>query len=156
MDQPLQKSEFESLIGYNPQRVQAVAVYCSDGRYGEQIDELMNRGLGLPRYDRLAVPGGAACLAGHFYTYREEEGVQEQLRFLVSVHKVRRVVLIAHQNCAFYTDRLHVASLQLETLQHQDLIKAARRVQRFGLDLQIDVFYARLKGDIVCFESFGI
>ena len=30
--------------------------------------------LGLPRYDRLAVPGGAACLAGYFATYREEEG----------------------------------------------------------------------------------
>jgi carbonic anhydrase len=156
MDQHPQKSGFESLIGYNPDRVQAVAVYCSDGRYGEQIDELLNRGLGLPRYDRLAVPGGAACLAGHFYTYREEEGVMEQLRFLVTVHKVRRVVLIAHQNCAYYTDRLQVAPLQLETKQHEDLIKAARRVQRFGRDLQIDVFFARLKGDVVCFESFGV
>lgn len=156
MEQRAEESGFESSIGYNPLRVQAVAVYCSDGRYGEQIDEFLIRGLGLPRYDRLAVPGGAACLAGHFYTYREEEGVLEQLRFLVSVHKIKRVVLIAHQNCAFYSDRLRVAPLQLETKQREDLTKAARRVQRFGLGLQIDVFFARLKGDVVCFESFGV
>lgn len=156
MDQRAERSSFESLIGFNPQRVQAVAVYCSDGRYGEQIDELLNRGLGLPRYDRLAVPGGAACLAGHFYTYREEQGVLEQLRFLVSVHNVRRVVLIAHDKCAFYSDRLQVAPLQLETKQREDLIKAVRRVQRFGLDLQIDVFFAHLKGDVVCFESLDV
>jgi hypothetical protein len=156
MDQLIERSGFQSSIGYKSNRVQAVAVYCSDGRYGEQIDEFLSRGLGLPRYDRLAVPGGAACLAGHFYTYREEEGVLEQLRFLVSVHKVRRVVLIAHQNCAFYSDRLHVAPLHLETRQHEDLMKATRRVQRFGLDLQIDVFFARLNGDVVCFESFDV
>ena len=34
--------------------------YCSDGRWGEAFDEFCHAGLGLPRYDRFAVPGGPA------------------------------------------------------------------------------------------------
>src|SRR6185369_10887311 len=83
---------------FDANRIRAAAVYCSDGRYGEHFDDLLQNALQLPRYDRLAVPGGAACLAGHFHAYREEEGVAEQLRFLVQIHDVRRIVLIAHQD----------------------------------------------------------
>jgi hypothetical protein len=88
----------------------------------------MHLALKLPRYDRLAVPGGAACLASHFSAYREEEGVIEQLRFLVHVHDLERVVLVAHEGCAFYTERLHVSPLQLESQQYDDIKKAVRRV----------------------------
>lgn len=38
----------------------AVAVYCSDSRYGNHPDEFLRPHLGLPRYDRLALPGGPA------------------------------------------------------------------------------------------------
>src|SRR5262245_56949242 len=114
---------FESSVRYYPNRIRAAAVYCSDGRFGDQVDELMHTALKLPRYDRLAVPGGAACLASHFETYREEEGVVEQLRFLFQVHSIERVVLIAHEGCAFYLQRLHVSPLQLQSQQHDDIKK---------------------------------
>ena len=143
---------FESSLPFESGRIRAVAVYCSDGRFGEQVDELLQSHLGLPRYDRLAVPGGAACLARHFQTYREEEGVTEQLRFLVSVHKVQRVVLIAHEGCAFYSERLHVSPLQLETQQRDDISKAIRRVRQFGFDLEVAAFFARLDGATVRFD----
>ena len=63
----------------------------------------------LPRYDRLALPGGPACLATSFPVYHAEQAVIEQLRFLVQVHLLERVILIAHQDCAFYTERLHIS-----------------------------------------------
>lgn len=72
-----------SPIPFDENRIRAAAVDCSDGRFGEQIDHLLHVRLQLPLYDRLVVPGGAACLAGHFNAYREEEGVAQQLRFLV-------------------------------------------------------------------------
>jgi hypothetical protein len=134
---------YESGAAFDPQRIRAAAVYCSDGRFGDQCDELMHEALGLPRYDRLAVPGGAACLASHFLTFREEEGVVEQLRFLVECHELQRVVLIAHQDCAFYTRRLRVSPLQLETQQREDMRKAMRRVQRIRGSIQVDGFFAR-------------
>jgi hypothetical protein len=36
----------------------------------------------------------------------EEQGVVDELHFLVEAHELRRVVLIAHQSCAFYAARL--------------------------------------------------
>ena len=134
---------FESSVVFDANRIHAAAVYCSDGRFGEQFDDLLHNALQLPRYDRLAVPGGAACLARHFATYREEDGVIEQLRFLVRVHGIEQVVLIAHENCAFYSERLNVSPLQLEAQQREDIHKAVSRVRMLSHSLTIRAFFAR-------------
>jgi hypothetical protein len=147
---------FESSARFDDRRVQAAALYCSDGRWGEQIDDLLHNSLKLPRYDRLAVPGGAACLAGHFATYREEEGVAAQLRFLVEVHRLEQLVLIAHEGCAFYTDRLHVSPLQLEQRQRDDMQKAIRHVRGFGRHLQVRGFLGWRDGDRIRFEPIEL
>ena len=52
-------------------RIHAASIYCSDGRFGEQMDEFLHQGLGLPRYDRLAVPGGPACCSGELSVFWE-------------------------------------------------------------------------------------
>jgi hypothetical protein len=148
---------FTSRVPFDNGRIRAAAVYCSDGRFGEQFDDLMKNSLQLPRYDRLAVPGGAACLARHFVSFREEEGVAEQLRFLIDVHGLQRVVLIAHQDSAFYTKRLKISPLLLKTQQHDDLAKAVKRVQSLGPNLRIDVFFARPNTDkTVSFETVSL
>ena len=143
---------FESTCPFGAERIEAAAVYCSDGRFGEQVDELLQTALALPRYDRLAVPGGSACMAGHFPTHLEEKGVAEQLRFLVEAHHLQRVVLIAHEDCAYYTHKLRISPLQLESQQKIDMGKAIRRVQRFGRHLQVDAFFARKHHGKIRFE----
>lgn len=148
--------DFASRIPYDINRIGAAAVYCSDGRFGEQIDELLHGWLRLPRYDRLAIPGGAACLAGHFNAYREEEGVAEQLRFLVGVHELRRIVLIAHQGCAYYSEWLRVPPLQIEARQQEDLAKAVRAVKRYGAEIEVLAYFARRTGEQVTFERVEV
>src|SRR5438105_4242881 len=93
------KGIYTSQIPFDQQRIGAAAVYCSDGRFGEQMDEFLQKGLALPRYDRVAVPGGAACLAGHLSAYHAKEAMEQQLHLLIQVHGLRRIVLIAHQDC---------------------------------------------------------
>ena len=147
---------FQSRVAFDSGRIHAAAVYCSDGRFGEQFDDFMRNALSLPRYDRLAIPGGAACLARHFSLYREEEGVSAQLRFLIDVHALKRVVLIAHQDCAFYTHRLRISSLQLESQQRTDMFTAVERVHALGSHLQVDVFFARKqRDDVLHFEPLS-
>ena len=138
---------YTSSVPFDPERIGAVAVYCSDGRFGDQFDDLLHNALKFPRYDRLAVPGGAACLANHFATYREEHGVVEQLKFLVDVHGLKHVVLIAHEGCAFYTHRLQVSPLQLESQQQEDMRKAMRRVHSISHRLIVHAFFARKQFD---------
>jgi len=51
---------------WNPERIGAIAIYCSDGRWGEAFDEFCHEGLHIPRYDRFAVPGGPLWLVMRF------------------------------------------------------------------------------------------
>jgi hypothetical protein len=145
---------YQSRVRFDENRIRAAALYCSDGRFGEQFDDFLHNSLALPRYDRLAVPGGPACLAGHFLAFREEEALVEQMRFLIRVHCLERVVLIAHQDCAFYTERLRVSRTQLEQRQQEDVEAAVRRIHWLAGHLPVDVFFARKHADgAIRFES---
>ena len=147
---------YESKIKYEVSRIHAAAVYCSDGRLGEHFDEFLQNGLSLPRYDRVSLPGGPACLAGHPQAHLEEQGVVDELQFLVEVHGLKRVVLIAHSGCAFYGNRLELKEPRLELVQKADLVRAAAFVHRVtGLD-HIDAHFARLTDDRVVFERVDV
>ena len=138
---------YASRLPYNSARIHAAAVYCSDGRIGEHFDDFLQIGLGLPRYDRVALPGGPACLASHPEALLEEQGVVDELKFLVEVHGLTRLVLIAHQSCAFYINRLRLAEPRLEMVQKADLVRAAAYVHRVtGLE-EIEAYFARLRPD---------
>jgi hypothetical protein len=154
---------YESRLPYDATRIRAAALYCSDGRIGEHFDDFLQNGLGLPRYDRVALPGGPACLASHPEALLEEQGVVDELKFLVEVHGLTRIVLIAHQSCAFYKTRLKLAEPRVELVQRADLVRAAAYVHRVtGLD-KIEAYFARLeagaaKGDagVVRFERVEV
>lgn len=134
----------------------AAALYCSDGRIGEHFDDFLHNGLGLPRYDRLCLPGGPSCLAGYPQAHLEEQGVLDELKFLVEVHRLRRVVLIQHQGCAFYASRLELKEPRMELVQRADLVRAAAFVHRVtGLEA-IDAFFARLNGGAIEFERVAV
>jgi hypothetical protein len=142
---------YASSMPYDVTRMPAAAVYCSDGRYGEQMDEFLHHGLGLPRYDRVAVPGGAACLASHLVTMREEGALDRQLRFLVEAHELDRVVLIAHQDCGYYK-RMRVRAKSLEDQQFEDLAKAAKRISEYVRGLEVEAYFARKVEGFVRFD----
>jgi hypothetical protein len=147
---------YTSSVAYESKRIHAAAVYCSDGRVGEQFDDFLQNGLGLPRYDRVALPGGPACIAGHQQASLEEQGVMDELQFLAEVHGLKRVVLIAHQACAFYTQRLELVEPRLEMVQRADLVRAAAFVHRVTGIERIEGFFARLEGSKVRFEPVAV
>jgi hypothetical protein len=145
-------SHYESRLPYNSARIHAAAIYCSDGRLGEHFDDFLEQGLKLPRYDRVTLPGGPACLAGHAQAHLEEQGVMDELQFLVEVHGLKRVVLISHQSCAFYSSRLELKEPRMELVQKADLVRAAAFTHRVtGLNA-IEAYFARLVDGKVMFE----
>ncbi len=134
--------DYTSPVEYNQERIHAAAVYCSDGRVGEHFDDFLHNGLGLPRYDRVALPGGPARLAGYADASIEERAVIEELKFLADAHGLTRIVLIQHEGCAFYQHRLGVDGEDLRLLQDADLVKAADAIRdATGLG-QIEGYYA--------------
>jgi len=147
---------YESRVKYEQARIHAAALYCSDGRVGEHFDDFLQNGLSLPRHDRLALPGGPACLAGHPEAHLEQQGVVDELKFLVDVHKLKRVVLIAHQGCAFYATRLALGEPRLELVQRADLVRSAAFVNRVTGLAAIEAYFARLVDGRVCFERVEV
>ena len=137
---------YTSPLPFVHERIGAAAIYCSDGRYGEAMDEFLHDCLGLPHYDRVAVPGGAACLAGHMLAMRERSALERQLKFLVESHGLSRVVLIAHEDCGFYKHNVHPSKFRqtpLEQLQFADLTAVAAALRCMHRDLEVDAFFAR-------------
>lgn len=150
------RSPYQSSLRYDASRMHAAALYCSDGRIGEHFDDFIQNGLGLPRYDRLCLPGGPACVAGHPQAHLEEQGVLDEFKFLVEVHKLKRVVLIAHQGCAFYATRLELKEPRLELVQRADLVRAAAFVHRVTGIGAIEAYFARLSENRVTFEPVPV
>jgi hypothetical protein len=143
---------YQSTVPFESERIKAAAIYCSDGRYGEQFDEFLHHALKLPRYDRVAIPGGAGCLAGHFSAQREEDATLEQFRFLVESHELDRVVLIAHESCGFYSKWLRVPAAGLRERQEADLRVAAERIRSMHSRLKVSGYFAVREADHVRFE----
>lgn len=152
----MSKPAYESRLPYEMTRIRAGAIYCSDGRIGEHFDDFLQNGLGLPRYDRVALPGGPACLAGHPQAHVAQQGVVDELKFLVEVHGLKRIVLIAHEGCAFYATRLELRDRRLELVQQADLVRAAAFVARVTGLAQIDAYFARRMEDRVVFEQVEV
>jgi hypothetical protein len=48
IDGVFEQATYHSPIPFNSERIRAAAVYCSDGRYGEQFDDFLHNALGLP------------------------------------------------------------------------------------------------------------
>jgi hypothetical protein len=151
-----QPAPWSASLPFTTERIGAVAIYCSDGRFGEQFDEFLHQRLGLPRYDRLAIPGGAAALGGHISAHREQEALVEQLRFLIDSHDLQRVVLIAHRNCGFYLRKLHCGESGLRQKQEQDLARAAEAIRAMGRHLLVEAFFASAEGGAVVLEPVPV
>jgi hypothetical protein len=151
-----ERPAYESRLPYERTRIRAAAIYCSDGRIGEHFDDFLQNGLGLPRYDRVALPGGPACLAGHPQAHLEEQGVVDELKFLVEFHGLKRVVLIAHEACAFYSARLELKERRLELVQRADLVRAAAYIHRVTPIEKVEAYFARLAEDKVRFEAVEV
>jgi hypothetical protein len=141
MNEQLLKIVYQTALPFESSRVHAAAISCSDGRFGEHVDDFLHNGLKLPRYDRLTLPGGAACLAGHFLSFREEEALLAELRFLIQVHRLRRVALVAHRECAFYTEALHLRPDRVLAEQIHDLAQAAHRVRSMSKEVEVEAYF---------------
>jgi hypothetical protein len=80
------------------------------------------------------------------------QGLTRHLQFLVQAHQLRRVLLIAHEGCAYYLEHLRVAPQELEACQRKDLAEAAVRVRQLFPGLSVHAMLAHLHEDRVRFE----
>ena len=146
-------SSFTSTEQWNAERIGALAIYCSDGRWGDAFDEFCHRSLNIPRYDRFAVPGGPAWLnqvsADHPELFA---AARAQLDFLIRVHNISRIVLITHYGCAFYAEEHQREADDCLPIQMDDLKQSAQRLKEWYPQVNVEPFLAMRRENRLSFH----
>ena len=138
---------YDSPIAVPGEPTQAVAVYCSDGRFVRHTLDFLEHRHGLDLVDALAVPGGPVRLIDPAGSTLLEDVV-----FLLEAHGLRRAVLIQHDDCGHYAHRLGLFDSAARRRQDADLAAAGRLLrERSGVE-RIDLYTLRLHGEEVRFE----
>jgi len=151
--QTLPEPLFTASDPWNPERIHAMAIYCSDGRFGEAFDEFCHHSLKIPRYDRFAVPGGPAWINPTVSSAQDlYRSARAQLDFLVRVHDLERIVLITHSPCAFYTEHLQKAPHECLDAQFSDTHTAAQRLRLWFPKIQVEGYLAHRDNKKISFH----
>jgi hypothetical protein len=146
---PLPMPIYTCLETWHAERIGALALYCSDGRWGEAFDEFCHRRLLIPRYDRWAVPGGPAWLVQRESALHE--AARTQLDFLVRFHELERIVLITHFGCAYYTQRLHKDADACLSAQLDELRVASATLHDWFPEIGVEAYVAVQRGKTLSF-----
>ena len=147
-------ADFESREKWNAERIHALAIYCSDGRWGEAFDDLCHRGLKIPRYDRFAVPGGPLWLSRrHISLLWSFDAARLHLSFLVEAHALKRIVLITHHGCAYYGNLLGADADACMGAQEHDLGVAASILGGWFPLLRIEGYIGTQVGEGFAFRA---
>ena len=146
---------FTSTERWNVERIGALALYCSDGRWGEVFDEFCHRRLLIPRYDRWAVPGGPAWLLPRKSGHDFSQTTREQLDFLVRVHELERIVLVTHYGCAYYAELCGKDADGCLPVQLDETRKAAELLRRSYPDIGVEAYLAMRRGNSLTFHALG-
>jgi hypothetical protein len=140
---------------WHPERIGALALYCSDGRWGEAFDEFCHRHLQIPRYDRCAMPGGPAWLTGPT-NEALVQAARAQLDFLVKAHELERIVLITHFGCAWYGQKLGRSAEDCLEAQFKDVESAAATLRGWYSGLSVEAYLAMRMNDWLSFHPIEV
>jgi hypothetical protein len=124
---------------------EVLVIYCSDHRFQAGFNEFLNRQLNLQEnYDLLVLPGGPQCLTLVEYMPKFSWAGWKWMRFLVDAHKLKRLILIQHQDCGWYKElpfHLH-SSTDPRKRQEEDLRRARAALAKERPELAVELYYA--------------
>jgi hypothetical protein len=153
----MEHAPFTSTHPWNPERIGAMAIYCSDGRWGEAFDEFCHEGLQIPRYDRFAVPGGPLWLVMRDISLMiPYSAARDQLQFLVAAHQLERIVLFGHYGCAYYRHLLGREADGCIAAQEEDLRAAAKTLIGWFGGMRVEAYMAMRSGERLWFRPVPI
>jgi hypothetical protein len=119
----------------------ALAVYCSDGRFTDAVEALVHE-LGHPRLDLESASFSAL------------ETMRTGASFLIRGHATKHVILVAHEGCGYYKERYRFEKPdEIVRQQREDLRTAKKWLLGTHPDLKVSLYFAKPEGGRVAFES---
>lgn len=122
-----------------------LVVHCSSSRFQAGLHDFLNQGLNLrSNYDLLVIPGGPQSLTLVEYLPKFSWAGWKWFRFLVEAHDLKRLILIAHEDCGWYKElplHLHTVSDPRQR-QEEDLRRAKAKLSKEFPHLRVELYYA--------------
>src|SRR5262245_1926234 len=149
---------YESSLPWDPERPSATIITCVDGRWYRHFQEFARVHLDAgTRTDYLAVPGGVEPMCLFDLVPKDFNFFRRRLEALVEAHGTKRIVAIAHQDCAWYKSRkIGPLTLDLREKQISDLRRAAVLLRELLPGIIVETYFASLSGtnpEEVLFEA---
>jgi hypothetical protein len=139
-------------LRYDAEHPDALALYCSDGRFTNAVAELL-RSLGYDRLDTLTIPGGPALLEMGSAGLMEVDALRKSASFLITAHHIEHVTLLAHQGCGYYKSQFsYEEAAQIHQRQLADLRSGANYLRAVHHKLEVACYFARPEGGFVHFD----
>ncbi len=130
----------------------ALAIYCSDGRFTEAVEDLA-RHLGHARLDTITLPGGPGLLNLLTSGFVDLDAMTRATTFLIRGHAIEHVLLVAHEACGHYRHRNPALSVDaLRAVQLADLALAGEALASAHPKVRLDLFFARPQAGKIAFE----
>jgi carbonic anhydrase len=141
-----------SKLAYVGEHPDALAVYCSDGRFTGAIAELLASN-GYDRLDTLTIPGGPALFETASSSLIAVDATRKSASFLIRAHKIKHVMLLAHRGCGYYkAEFFHEQAEVLEARQLADLRSSAGWVRASHAGIEVVAYFARPEDGHVIFD----
>ncbi len=139
---------YESSLLWDAARPDTVIVTCVDGRWYQHCQEFARVHLKAgARTDFMAVPGGVEPMTLFDLVPKDFNFFRRRIEGLVEAHGTRRIVAIAHQDCAWYRARqIGPFKIDLRDRQIADLRRAASRLREMFDGVVVETYFARLSG----------
>lgn len=148
------EKQSRSLAKINTTPPEALVVNCSDPRFQEAFRAFALDQLGLRNYAPLII-------GGSIHPYGAKDGfadhlsaLQEQIKFFVDEAKLKRVIIINHQDCLWYRVWGERKAIPSDPEKAKvDLRTAAVSLSHYLGDVKVEAYWAALDGDEVTFHS---
>jgi len=137
---------YSSTLPWDASRPDTVIITCVDGRWYHHFQEFARVHLDAgPRTDFVCVPGGIEPLTLFDRIPKDFNFLRRRLDSLVAAHGTRRIVAVAHEDCAWYKARkIGPFKIDLRERQLNDLRRAAARLRTMFSDVEVSTYFARL------------
>ena len=137
---------YASSLPWDGTRPDTVIITCVDGRWYHHFQEFAREHLNAgPRTDFVCVPGGIEPLTLFDLIPKDFSFLRRRMESLVEAHGTRRIVAVAHEDCAWYRAR-KIGPIQVDFRDRQiaDLRRAAARLRQMFPDVEVSTYFARL------------
>ena len=149
------QKQFVTKVRFQKEHPDALAIYCSDGRFTEAVEQLL-AALGHARLDTLTTPGGAALFNARSAGFADWDSLSRAATFLIRGHHIEHVVLLAHAGCGHYRARaIGKSDDEIAHEQIADLRTAAEVLRNAHPSLDVRLYFARPHDGTVAFDEIA-